>query len=382
MRLQPISRRLLVLGGVMVLVLAACGEDGGVNADDSDDAFNAEDYFTGRTVGAMVNHSAGGGSDLLARYVLDRMGEHIPGQPRVNITNQEGIGGLNNVYDASAEDLLIGVTSRASNIYTSITDPETTIDPSQVQLIGGFGDSPRAVVVFGDYAEEHPTLMDAADSDSETTLRFAATVGVPSDISTSAMLFSWLCDTFELNCDMIPVADDGSADVDLMLERGEVNADDTSMTTVVRNHAERILEGAGSVYFQYGMNDSFVVSPQEGLEVPSVFDVVPEDSQEAFEYILPLITGGGVGFTFFVGPEVPEGAVEILREAFITVTTEGAEEIGTLLGGGGGEGYSVEITPMAGADAQEVFGGAALAFSEAVPGYQELQEEYWERFWQ
>ena len=376
-------------GIALFMALAGCGgsapseqsqSPSAGSSEESPPAFDAEQYFAGKNVRVIVNHSAGGGSDILARFVMKDFGTKIPGNPRVAVTNEEGLGGINDVYEAPDDEVVIGLTSRASNLFTTVLDPASTIDPTKIRIIGGLGDTPRGLVVLGDYAKAHKTLESATGSQEQ--LKFAGSVGSPSDLTTSPLLVSWLCDSFKLNCDMLKVAEDSSSDLDLMMERGEINIDDTNMTTVVRNHADKIRAGDASVYFQYGGGEFFVVNTPDGITAPQAKDVIPAELYPGFEQILPLTTGGGVGNTFYVGPSVPDGAVDVLRKAFIDVSEPQAGTIGGLMAGTGpGPTDLVQIKPMSGDEAQKAYDSATETFNTSRPEYEKLQQKYWDQFW-
>src|SRR5690606_32006319 len=122
-----------------------------------------------------------------------------------------GAGGVNDVYNAPEDDLVLGVSSRGSALIEAAIDPATDMDLDQVQMIGGTGGDPRAWTGFGDVVDAYETLADASGRDGPT-FRLAHTVGGPEEITSGALMFSWACDRMELPGEFIHVADDGSSD--------------------------------------------------------------------------------------------------------------------------------------------------------------------------
>ena len=65
------------------------------------------DFYRGRTVTIIVGYSAGGGYDLYARALARHMGEHIPGEPKVIVSNMPGAGSVaaaNYLYNVAPKD--------------------------------------------------------------------------------------------------------------------------------------------------------------------------------------------------------------------------------------------------------------------------------------
>jgi tripartite-type tricarboxylate transporter receptor subunit TctC len=66
------------ISGVAVVALFSTGFSLPTNAADS-----VADFYNGRTLTVLVVSGAGGLNALYARTVGDRLGEHVPGKPKV-----------------------------------------------------------------------------------------------------------------------------------------------------------------------------------------------------------------------------------------------------------------------------------------------------------
>ena len=106
------KKRLLALITSVALVgtlLAGCGGDTGSGstntpaAGNTDPAASGSDWPTG-SVSIVVPASAGGGTDLLARVLADKLTQKL-GQTFVvvNVTGAGGSSGINQVHDAAAD---------------------------------------------------------------------------------------------------------------------------------------------------------------------------------------------------------------------------------------------------------------------------------------
>jgi hypothetical protein len=394
------SWKLMVLMAVLAMVVAACGDSGGsetttteggsdtttaavettTTAETTEPAFDAEAYFKGRTIRVIVTHSEGGGSDLYARFIAARLGDYIPGNPRLTVTNEGGVGGIGAIYSAPEEDLVIGVSSKANTLYSTAVDPDAVHDLDKIRIIGGSGGDPRTATIFGDAVNAYPNITDATGSDAPI-LTFAETVGEPIDVVDDIYFFSWLCENLEMPCDGISVADDDSSDQDLMIQRGEMNYSSSSAVTAMRDFSERALNGEARIWFEYATDPNSEVIPPEGIEVPDIHDVLPADLLDGYDSILPMISAGGLGKHFWAGPALPDEVVAALRQAYSDLIADPsiASELGQVMSGASEEtNYKFLITPLSGEEAQALFDDSSQTFLDNYPTYQANQTKYYE----
>src|SRR5262249_48920952 len=65
------------------------------------------DFYKGKTVTVVVSSSPGGGYDTMARTIAKYLGRHLPGGPRVIVSNMPGAGGIvamNYFYRSAPKD--------------------------------------------------------------------------------------------------------------------------------------------------------------------------------------------------------------------------------------------------------------------------------------
>ncbi len=381
-------RGTLALGLVAALV-AGCGGGGGGGGGESSAAsatptgFNAEDFFRGKTIQVIVTHGAGGGSDLFGRFISDRLSAHIPGKPKVTVTNDSGLAGIANVFNAPAEELVVGVTSQGSALYTAVLDPAAKMmDPSKIQMIGATGADPRALALFTDAATSYDPLSKAAGSTSPQ-LKFAYTVGAPVDLVSDPFFASWLCETLPAPCKMLSVADDDSTDLNLMVQRGEINTQLGTLITMVRDYSAQLTDGSVKIGAEFAQDENTVVKPPAGVAVPSVLDVLPPEAKADYERILPIIGGGNIGKNFWAGPSMPADVVDTLRTAFSEVVGDAdtLKQLQKIMAGGDSGGVEYNAAPMSAQDAQTKYEAAAKTFADNLDYYGELQQKYFDKYW-
>jgi hypothetical protein len=287
------------------------------------------------------------------------------------------------MYDAPAADLVIGVSSLGSTIYTSLLDPEGDIDPGQIRFFGGVSPEPRSGMVTADFAESYPTLIDAQGK-TDTPLRFANVVGSPADVIDESLAAPWVCEQLDLPCDMIPVAEGDSADMDIMVQRGEVNSDFTALGVMGRTYSDLLQSKKAYVAVIWDQEGAEVTYPEGVEEAPDLADILPEESKEEYELLLPMITGGGVGKNFWVGPEFDDGALEALKEAWATFSEDEEmyapfDEIQT---GGAAEGViSFSAPPLSAEETQKRYDESFATFQESRDKYTEIQQRIYDAYW-
>lgn len=376
--------RLFALLSAMVLALGACGSDSSpTSATGSGGGFDAANYFKGKTIRFIVSHSAGGGADLTARSFANSLSGLLPGNPRVTVTNDSGMGGIDNAYAAPESDLVVGVTGLSTYLSQPLLDPDLSWDPTGIQIVGAVTPEPRGALVTGDFAAAYPQLVDATGK-TEAPIKFAATVGGPVDVVSEALIAPWMCETLKLPCKMLPVAEDGSSDTDLMLQRGEVNSNFTSIGSISRAHRAILDDHSGYVAFSYDDDGSAIKYPEGTKTPPKVTDIIPAEAKAQWEMIQPLITGAGLGKTFWMGPKASPDAVNALRGAWADFVNDPKlygpfEDIQT--GGAGDGGISFTVNAVQGTDAQKIFDESTKTFVTNLDAYKKLQSEIYDKYW-
>ena len=83
----------------------------------------ASTSLSGKTVRIVVGYSAGGGFDTLTRVIARHLPKHLPGNPKIIVSNMTGAGGavaLNYVYSRGTPDGLTWVSSDGALVLSKI----------------------------------------------------------------------------------------------------------------------------------------------------------------------------------------------------------------------------------------------------------------------
>lgn len=284
------------------------------------------------------------------------------------------------VYNAPETDIFIGSTSQASGLFEPRLEGKKEFDPKAVKVIGGVAPDPRGSVGVGDFAAAYPSLKEAAGG--TVPLKMGFEVGAPGDISAEAMVTPLICDAFKLNCKLFVVSGDSTSDVVLMMERGEVNFNVSSLGSIAREQSKGLKDGTARMYFVFDDDGTDVVYP-EGVDPPNLMEILPPDAKEKFDKVKALVSAGGIGKIFWTGPNVPSEAIDVLRQAwddFVNKSPSYADF--ERLGGGGGEegGMKLPVTPLQGAEAQRIYDASAENFVANEGNYGAIQEDIFNRY--
>ena len=381
------GRRTLAAVAAASMLLAGCGSSSDNAGSESSSGtgtsgFDAANYFKGKTLRLIVTSSAGGNTDIYARFVAGKLADEIPGRPRIAITNEGGLGGIGDVYEAPESDLVIGATSRSSSIYGTSDDPAARQDPEKLQIVGGVAGDPRAWASFGALTNAYPSLADAADKPDGEKLRMAATVGGPGEVESDVFLYSWMCQNMKLPCEYINVADDSSSDTNLMVQRGEVNMQGGTMITFMRSYLKDLQDGKAKFLMQYAPTDDAPPALPDGITAPDISTILPADLKDDYQKIIPIISTGLLGNMMWAGPGLPADVVKTLGDAYAKVVGDSGnvDQLNKLMAGGDSP-YDYKVTPLSGADAQKAYDTSVGQYEDNKDYIEGLREQY-AKLWQ
>lgn len=235
----------------------------------------AQDDFdlSGKRIEMIVPLAEGGGADTYARFMAQRLGDYLPGDPSVIVRNIPGGGTVigTNAFQSTASD---GMTLFSSSggvplIWTFDRErPEVQFDPRTWELLLS---SPLGYVV---YANIEATGIDSLEDLKEN--RDMRLVYGMSTTKGSAILPLLSMQLLGLNVEPIFGVDGG--DADLAFKRGEFHVNSDSMGAYIRN--ARALVEAGEIFpmFSYGYPDADgnIVRDPNVPDIPTFAEVYEE----------------------------------------------------------------------------------------------------------
>jgi len=83
-------------------------------------AQSGKSFFEGKTITLFAGSSAGGGTDIAARFIARYLERHIPGKPNLLVVNKPGAGGMiaiNELYNRSKPAGLTMSTMNTASLF-------------------------------------------------------------------------------------------------------------------------------------------------------------------------------------------------------------------------------------------------------------------------
>jgi tripartite-type tricarboxylate transporter receptor subunit TctC len=196
----------------------------GANADP------VADFYKGKQVQMIVGHSPGGGYDIYARLLARYLGPYIPGNPTIVVQNMTGAASLvsaNYLYGKAPRDgTVIGLIDRGLPLMAILgTNPNVRFDPAKFTWLGSassFADD--AFLLFARKDAAVKTVEDAQRPGGPKLV-----VGVTAEGATDKDVAILFRDVLGFNFKII-AGYRGGNEINLALDRGEVDARLTSMS--------------------------------------------------------------------------------------------------------------------------------------------------------
>lgn len=287
-----VAAGLVIAGGA--LVQSALGQ--------TSSARTGDDFYRDKTVTIIVSTGPGGGYDLYARTLSEHIGRHVPGQPNFILQFMPGAGGVraaDYLYNIAAKDgSVIGLMSNGIPL-VQLLKGDVRFDVAKFNFIGRADAMNAMTMVAGNLNVKTVEAARAADLVFGSTGR-----GQQSDMHPNA-----LKSVLGFSRIKVVIGYKGSSEVNLALEKGEVNAHSSAWSSWKTSGARMIQSGTVIPLVEHGVEKS-----PDNPGVPLVLDL----ARNSFErQVLTLISSdAAVGRAFITPPGVPPARVAILREAF------------------------------------------------------------------
>jgi hypothetical protein len=187
-----------------------------------DPGFDAEAYFSGKTIRIMVGFNPGGGTDAQARFMSRAWNEYIPGNPRIVVTNRTPVLTERNfVWRSDPDGLTLGLEAN-SGIYEMVENG-AEFDLREVTVIGVTSGSEGLWIRRHDLTPNYD-CFDSAWGSPGPELTVASIMPNVESLGSYTVL-GWLADEFNVPLRMFNIATaNGSAPQYLMIEQGVVNS--------------------------------------------------------------------------------------------------------------------------------------------------------------
>jgi tripartite-type tricarboxylate transporter receptor subunit TctC len=264
-------------------------------------AQSVEEFYKGKTVRLIVGYSAGGGHDANARLLARHIGQYIPGKPRVVVENMPGASSLKSVQylDSGAPtDGTVFVAFSSGLVTESLTRPDhIPVNLNNYAWLGSLSQEVRVCYLRGDLnvntiqdMQKHPSLV----------------FGETGQGSASYIDGNILQELFGVKLKMI-LGYPGGSEKKIAVERGELDGDCTSFSTVPREWVDK-----GKV--KIITRGSTVLLPGMPPQTPYILDLA--ETPEKKQLIKFLLSPAHVGRPYMASKAVPTDRVAALRKAF------------------------------------------------------------------
>lgn len=265
------------------------------------------DFYRGKTLELVIGAATGGGYDLAGRTVANHIGRHIPGNPAVIVRNMPGATALimtNHLYNAAKRDgTVIGMPT--SNIplepRLKLVSPDGANLRFEIERFNWIGtpvQEPQVTWVW------HTAPARSVEDLRRNAIRMGATTSSADNSILPTIVNQGLGTRMQ-----VVAGYQGQNEINLAVERGEVQGNNTGLSNVTVNKADWLREGKVRILLQFG-----VERLPELRDVPTVLELVGAEADRAllrfyavkFHMARPLVAP----------PDVPAERIAALRAAF------------------------------------------------------------------
>jgi tripartite-type tricarboxylate transporter receptor subunit TctC len=301
------------------------------------------DFYKGRTINLVIGINVGGSYDIQARLLARFLPNHIPGNPVIVPQNMVGAGGLtmaNYMASVAARDgTVMGMVPNTLVPFQAVGAPGVKFDASKFQWIGTLETPADLIVVRTSTGVTKPEQARAKELTIAASAKGAITYIIPEMLNQFAGMHFKIVTGYQ-----------GSANMALALDRGEVDANVNSWPSLGAAKPEWFRNNVVSILAHSGSNNPDLKN------LPTIQSLaLKEEDRKVMDLVL---SGDQLGRPLAFPPDVPADRIEALRKAFDAVMQDPAfREEATKLG------YDIE--PVGGAKLQAAV-GEILSASAAI----------------
>jgi tripartite-type tricarboxylate transporter receptor subunit TctC len=263
-------------------------------------AQTGDDFYKGKQLSVMIGYGVGGSDDLWARLIARHIGDYIPGHPTVIAVNTPGAGSLllaNQITNTQPKDgTVIGLINRGLPFEPLLGGISVRFDPLKLSFVG---------------SPDHDTAVCAANKDApvktvQDLYSQELIVGATGSGADTEVYPSFFKNLLGMKFKIIS-GYPGSREINLAIERGEVQGICVSYDTIARENIFK--NGTVHLLFQGALR------PDPRLDgVPFAADLAKNDQER--QALALFLARTNVGRPFIAPPGVPADRLKILRTAF------------------------------------------------------------------
>lgn len=262
----------------------------------------AADFYQGKTITLVTSTGVGGAYDVVARLIARHMARHIAGNPTIIVENMPGGGNVlatNYMYNLAPKDgTAIATVHNAIPLQQALDTSGVRYDADKFNWLGSTGSQNEVILVW--HTAGVKTIADATRKEV-----IVGGTGAGAGMTLLPQVINNLLGTkFK-----IVMGYRTSEDVNLGIERGEVQARAFSIGSIESQHPDWITAHKAYFLAQSGAKRDKLLP-----DVPLLTELARNDEQRA---IFKLVASApALGQPFLAPPGVPADRLSVLRKAF------------------------------------------------------------------
>lgn len=265
-------------------------------------AHSADPFFKGKTLTIVTSTGAGGTYDTIARAVARHIPKHLAGDPTTIVQNMPGGGHMratNYLYNVAPKDgTVIATIHNGVPLHQVIDGRGVRFDVAKFNWLGSPGADNSGVIVW----------RTSKVKSYEDALKKSAVVGATGSDSWLAMFPRVMNKVLGTKFKVV-VGYKSSEEINVAMERGEVEARVFGLTSIYAHHSDWVREKKIRFLAQVGSKRDPRLA-----DVPLLTEVAKTEEQRQ---ILKLISSPtSLGRPFIAPPALPAKRVATLRKAF------------------------------------------------------------------
>ena len=264
-------------------------------------AQSVADFYKGKDIRVLIGAGVGGTYGLYAMLAARHMRKHIPGEPTMTLQTMPGAGGItgmNHSYNVAPKDGTLVHLVHAEVLFETLLSPGVKFNAKDYHFIGRFADADFAGLV------SKRSGVKSLDDARKRDVSFGAT-GRRSVTALGPLMFNRTAGTkFK-----VIAGYKGTSDIDIAMERGEVDGVALSWASVTSVHGQKYANG--DIVPIFAVADGRIKAIPN---VPAITEFGRNDNEKTF---LGIYTSSGtIGRALVFPPGVPADRVAALRAAY------------------------------------------------------------------
>jgi len=262
----------------------------------------AQADFAGKSIKLYIGTGPGGGYDTYGRLVARHIGRHLPGNPSVLAQNMPGASSLtltNYLYNSAPRDgTAIGIINQAMPSEQYLDIGNANYDSARFNWIGRVSSAVEMAIVW--HTVPVATIED---------VRARETIMGGTGPTSSTVFIPYLLDSLAGMKFKVITGFNGTTEIALAMERGEVEGSATPLESLTSYRADWVRDRKIRILLQYT-----AVRDADLADIPTMVEL--GQTEEARRILGFYASAAEIGRSIVAPPALPPPVVAALRRAF------------------------------------------------------------------